>query len=93
MLLDDAAQCITVIPMTTLTFKVRDEEAALIRRLTKASGLTVSEFIRRRTLPAEPNKPRELAKAKYTGAMVFKGHPDDIPLTNESVTEVLADFP
>jgi len=79
--------------MTTLTFKVRDEEAALIRRQAKASGLSVSEFLRRRALPAEPNRPRELVKAKYTGAMVFKGHPDDIPLTNESVKEMLVDFP
>lgn len=79
--------------MTTLSFKVREEEAALIRRQAKVSGLTVSEFLRRRALPAEPNKPRELVKAKYTGAMVFKGHPDDIPLTDESVREMLADFP
>ncbi len=79
--------------MTTISFKVRDEEAALIRRQAKALGLTVSEFLRRKALPAEPIKPRELVKAKYTGAMVFKGHPDDIPLTNESVREMLADFP
>lgn len=79
--------------MTTLTFKVREEEAALIRRQAKAAGITVSEFLRRKALPSEASKPRELVKCKYTGAMVFKGHPDDLPLTNESVKEMLADFP
>ncbi len=79
--------------MITLTFKVRDEEAAMIRRQAKASGISVSEFIRRKALPAAEKKPRELAKTTYTGAMVFKGAPGDIPLNNESVREMLADFP
>ncbi len=79
--------------MITLTFKVRDEEAAMIRRQAKASGISVSEFIRRKALPAAEKKPRELVKTKYTGVMVFKGAPGDIPLSNESIKEMLADFP
>jgi hypothetical protein len=79
--------------MTTMTFKVRDEEAQIIRRQAKAAGITVSEFLRRRALPPEQIKPRELVKCKYTGAMVFKGAPGDIPLSNESVKEMLSDFP
>lgn len=79
--------------MTTLTFKVRDEEAALIRRQAKAAGISVSEFLRRKSLPPPQKTPRELVKCKYTGAMVFKGMPGDLPLTNESVKEMLADFP
>ncbi len=79
--------------MTTLTFKVRDEEAQAIRRQAKASGISVSEFLRRKALPTEQKKPRELVKCKYTGAMAFKGMPGDLPLTTESIKEMLADFP
>lgn len=84
-------------PMTTLAFKVRDEEAASIRRQAKLAGLTLSEFIRRKMNGMEPEKAikRELERVRceYTGAMILKGHPDDLPLTNESVKEMLADFP
>jgi len=79
--------------MTTLTFKVRDEEAEIIRRQAKAAGISVSEFLRRKALPAAQKKPRELVKCKYTGAMAFKGAPGDIPLSTESIKEMLADFP
>lgn len=77
--------------MTTLTFKVRDEEAEFLRLQAKVAGISVSELLRRKTLPEK--KPRELVKCKHTGAMVFKGAPGDIPLTNESIKEMLADFP
>ena len=79
--------------MTTLTFKVCDEEAALIRRQAKAAGISVSEYLRQKSLPPPQTKPRELVKCQYTGAMVFKGMPGDLPLSNESVKEMLADFP
>jgi len=36
---------------------------------------------------------QEYVRCEYTGAMIFKGQPGDIPLTNESVKEMLADFP
>lgn len=91
--LTSSVQGITVLPMTTLTFKVRDEEAALIRRLAKANGITVSEYLRQKSLPPPQQKPRELVKCKYTGAMIFKGMPGDIPLSTESIKEMLADFP
>lgn len=48
-----------------------------------------------------PEKPKghgnsptpRLVKAKYSGVMVFAGDPSYVPLTNESVKEMLSDFP
>lgn len=92
MLLENAAPGITVLPMTTLTFKVHDEEAQAIRQRAKAAGLTVSAYLRLRATPASPPPPR-VVNAKYSGAPVFEGHPDYIPLSLESVNEMLSDFP
>jgi hypothetical protein len=78
--------------MVTMTFKVDDEKAALIRQYAKAAGLSVSAYLRLRATPASPPAPR-IVKAKYSGAPVFEGHPDYIPLCLESVNELLSDFP
>lgn len=78
--------------MTTLTFKVRDEEAQLIRQHAKAAGISVSEYLRRRATPTSPPPPR-VVKAKFTGAPVFEGNPEYAPLSLESVKEMLSDFP
>jgi len=90
--LDSGNPGITVLPMTTLTFKVRDEEAQAIRQRAQAVGLSLSAYLRLRATPASPPPPR-IVKAKYSGAPVFKGHPDYIPLSLESVNEMLSDFP
>lgn len=83
--------------MTTVTFKIPDEKAEAYRRQAKRAGLTLSEFIRRKIDEPTSKKPtkrkQEYVRCEYTGAMIFKGHPDDIPLTNESVKEMLSDFP
>lgn len=92
MFLEKSQSRITVLPMTTLTFKVRDEEAQAIRQRAKAAGLTVSAYLRLRATPSSPPPPR-IVKAKYSGAPVFEGHPDYIPLSLESVNEMLSDFP
>jgi hypothetical protein len=78
--------------MTTLTFKVRDEDAELIRSHAKAAGISLSEYLRRRSKPTSPLPPR-VVKAKYTGAPVFEGNPDYALLSLESVKEMLSDFP
>jgi len=83
--------------MTTVTFKTDDAKAQAYRRQAKAAGLTLSEFIRRKmegneTLNSK-KRVQEYVRCEYTGAMIFKGQPGDIPLTNESVKEMLADFP
>ena len=83
--------------MTTVSFKIDDGKLKSYRRQAKAADLSLSEFIRRKIDGTEPKKPKkreqEYVRCEYTGAMIFKGHPDDIPLTNESVKEMLADFP
>lgn len=92
MLLEKASARITVLLMTTMTFKVDDEKAALIRQYAKAAGLSVSAYLRLRATPASPPPPR-VVKAKYSRAPVFEGHSDYIPLSLESVKEMLSDFP
>jgi hypothetical protein len=83
--------------MATVSFKIEDGKLKAYRRQAKSAGLSLSEFIRRKMDGPDPKKPakreQEYVRCEYTGAMIFKGHPDDIPLTNESVKEMLADFP
>lgn len=78
--------------MTTMTFKIEDEKAAEIREYVRSRGITVSEYLRDRARVVSAVAPRTV-KAKYSGAPVFEGHPSYLPLTNESVREMLADFP
>ena len=80
--------------MTTLSFKVTEEEARQIRAAAKRQRLTISEFLRRRAAGTDvaPAKPR-LVKCPLTGAMIFAPLPDAPPLTSDSVREMLADFP
>ncbi len=80
--------------MTTISFKVRDEEARAIRAGARRERITVSEFLRRRAtgLVAPAPKPG-LVRCPTTGAMVF-GPAADLPvLTVETTREMLADFP
>ena len=93
MLLENATPGITVLPMITLTFKVREEEAAAIRREAKAQGISISELLRRRSIIPETRKSIETVICEYTGARIFKGDPTFVPLTTESVKQMLADFP
>ncbi len=56
----------------------------------------MSEFIRRKMNGNETTKVQKPIKtviAKYSGIEVFAGDPSYIPLTNESVKEMLSDFP
>lgn len=80
--------------MTTLTFKVAEDEAQNLRAAARMANLTLSEFLRRqlRTNPQKP-KPAKRVKCRFTGAMIF-APPSHLPiLTTESVREMLADFP
>ena len=94
--LDKITPGITVLPMTTMTFKIEDEKAQLYRRQAKAAGLTLSEFIRRKIDGDESNnaqKPAKTVMSEYSGIEIFAGDPNYIPLTCESVKEMLSDFP
>jgi hypothetical protein len=80
--------------VTTITFKVTEDEARQIRARARKEGLTVSEFLRlraRATLPTA-RKPRKV-RCPRTGAMIFSGPSDRPPITTESVRQILADFP
>ena len=80
--------------MKTLTFKVSDDEAQLIRSLAKREKLSVSEFLRRRAAGgkgAERSPGR--VKCEFTGAMIFAPLSGQPPFDTESVREMLADFP
>ena len=80
--------------MTTITFKVTDEEARMIRARAKTERLSVSEYLRRRASVPMPatRKPRRV-RCAHTGAMIFAATDDRTPLTTELVRELLADFP
>ncbi len=83
-----------VIPMKTITFKVNDEEASLIRSLARREKTSVSEYLRRKAtgIPAGQALPQRML-CPHTGAMVFSGMPGQEPLTTGSVRQMLAEFP
>ena len=80
--------------MTTITFKVTEDEARQIRTRARKEGLTVSEFLRRRVkaAPLASRKPKRV-RCPHTGAMIFSGTSDQTPLTTEAVRQMLSDFP
>ena len=80
--------------MTTITFKVTEEEARRIRAQARKEGVSVSEYLRRRASVVEPG-PRKLrrVRCRHTGAMIFSSMGSQRPLTTESVQELLSDFP
>ena len=85
----------TVIPaVATISFKVSDEEARLIRARARSEGVSVSEHLRRRSrLAIPPPSPPKLVRCPHTGAVIFATLEDLPPLTTETVRELLADFP
>lgn len=84
----------TVLRMTTLTFKIEDDEARSLRAAARRANLTLSEFVRRRLrVNAAQTKPVGQSKCRHTGAMIFAPAPQHPPLTTAAVKEMLADFP
>jgi len=85
---------ITVLPMPTISFKVSDDEANLIRTLAKQERASLSEYLRQRaTVPGKaPALPRRV-RCEFTGAMIFAPMPDAKELTTATVREMLANFP
>ena len=85
---------ITVLPMATLTFKVTDREARLIRSRARRERVTVSEYLRRRaSISLAPASKPAKVRCPYTGAMIFASPHDQPPLTTDAVRELLSDFP
>ena len=80
--------------MATLSFKVSEDEARLIKARARKEGVTVSEYLRRRArLPAPDSGTVDRIRCPDTGAMIFAALDDQPPLTTEVVRELLADFP
>ncbi len=80
--------------MPTLSFKVTDEEARLIRARAGRDGVSVSEYLRRRANVAlsAPAPPRRV-RCPRTGALIFGALDDQPPLDTATVRELLSDFP
>jgi hypothetical protein len=80
--------------MATLTFKVTDEEARLIRSRARKERVTVSEYLRRRaSLSLAPAGKPAKVRCAHTGAMIFASADHQPPLTTNAVRELLSDFP
>ena len=80
--------------MTTLTFKVTDEEARLIRSRARKERVTVSEYLRRRASISLSSSPKPgKVRCSHTGAMIFASPENQAPLTTDAVHELLSDFP
>jgi len=79
--------------MKTLTFKVSDDEARLIRALARREKLSVSEYLRRRAGGGREAGNPGRVKCEFTGATIFAPLAGQPPFDTESVREMLADFP
>ena len=80
--------------MATISFKVSEDEALLIRARAREEGVSVSEYLRRRAgLDTPGSGPLGLVRCPHTGAMIFAAPGEQAPLTTEMVRELLSDFP
>jgi hypothetical protein len=85
---------ITVLPVKTITFKVSDDEARMIRSMAKAERTSVSEYLRRKIIGTPPSTGAlRRVRCKFTGAMIFDSSPGITQLTTQGVREMPADFP
>ena len=80
--------------MRTMTFKVDEEDARILRGRARQARLTLSEYLRRRLLePVGAPTPVGRVKCPHTGAVVFAPMPSGTRLTTASAREMLSDFP
>ena len=79
--------------MTTLSFKVSDGDALLIRQRAKREKLSVSEYLRRRAVGTENSVPVGRMRCDLTDAEIFAPLEGSPAMTNETVRQMLADFP
>jgi hypothetical protein len=90
----DGCLVLPVIPVATLTFKVTEREARLIRSRARRERITVSEYLRRRaSVSVTPAGKPAKVRCPHTGAMIFAPLDDQPPLTTDAVRELLSDFP
>lgn len=80
--------------MQTISFKVTDDEAKLIRSLAKQERTSLSEYLRRRAKgETDAAEPPQRVRCEFTGAMIFAPLSGQKPLTTGTVREMLTDFP
>ena len=79
--------------MTTLAFRLDDEEARLLRLEAKRDQLTLSELLRQKLLATtRSSQPIGLATCPITGTTIFSSAPQFGTLSTASVNEILGDF-
>lgn len=79
--------------MTTITFKLDEEDARQLREAARRNRVTLSEFIRGQLLGRADNPPISLVRSAETGVEIFAPAPHLRPLTTKAVREMLTDFP
>lgn len=79
--------------MTTISFKVSEDEARRIRKQAKQQHLSVSEYLRRRAVGSEDVAPVGKIRCDITGAEIFASMHGSSSFTTETVRQMLADFP
>lgn len=79
--------------MTTISFKVKAEEAREIRLAAREAGLTLSEYLRRRAIQGDRGRTVGKVVCPHTGAEIFAPLAGEPPLTTRRVKALLADFP
>jgi hypothetical protein len=79
--------------MTTISFKVSEDDARRIRKQARQQNLSVSEYLRRRAVGSEDAPPVGKVRCNVTGAEIFTAMPGSPAFTTETVRRMLADFP
>ena len=79
--------------MKTISFKVTDEEARIIRGTARNEKMSVSEFLRQRAAGKGTRSKVEKVRCRFKGAEILAPVAIAQPFTTESVREMLAEFP
>lgn len=79
--------------MKTISFKVTEDEERRIRQLARRELLSLSAYLRSRAAGNPAGVAIGKTRCKFTGAEIFSTPAGAVPLTTETVREMLADFP
>lgn len=80
--------------MITISFKVTEQEARIIKVKARRQRVSVSEFLRRQArAQVDSNLKPKLQVCPMTGAKIFSSTLGGSPLTVESTRDLLTDFP
>jgi hypothetical protein len=95
MSLENAVARIIVTNMITLNLEVDEHVADFAIQRAKELGITVSQLFHLKLSSEIPfsGRKRETVKCELTGIPMFTSSPNDIPLNNDTVREMLSDFP